>query len=310
MWTDFHQWLGLFGNEFGVAQALRKQAGNGYYSSNQIIGQDATLAEYCNAIAGAGVLACEPGTLSYGLGALVVGRVIEVAFAKKTGRTLLFSEIMREMLWGPLGMDSAAFYLNDDDERIAKVPQLYSAVLKDPADLGGPCDVLPISEIQPASAFPNTVTTDQYAGPRKCESGDTGACMTVADYAKFYEFLLAGGVTPSGERLLSTEGVRTLTHGEFDGLDRNTKIGQAFGLTGGAGQATFNYGWAKVAKTDAVPHCNYWSGYANNHGRVFVEDDSYLLIFPQFMASTKAGFLNGNKKVRDLGSEVFMSMWA
>lgn len=39
---------------------------------------------------------------------------------------------------------------------------------------------------------PNTVTTDSYAGPRKCESGDTGTCMTVDDYSKFYDFLHAG----------------------------------------------------------------------------------------------------------------------
>ena len=49
-----------------------------FYSSNCIIGQDCTLAEYCDAIADAGVLVCEPGTLSYGLGALVLGRVCEV----------------------------------------------------------------------------------------------------------------------------------------------------------------------------------------------------------------------------------------
>ena len=49
-----------------------------FYSSNCIIGQSSTLSEYCDAIADAGVLVCEPGTLSYGLGALVLGRVCEV----------------------------------------------------------------------------------------------------------------------------------------------------------------------------------------------------------------------------------------
>lgn len=309
MWTDFHQWLGIFGNEFGVAQALRKQAGKGYYSSNQIIGQDATLAEYCDAIADAGVLVCEPGVLSYGLGAIVVGRVVEVSYAKLTGRELLFSEIMREMLWAPLGMDSAAFYLADGDPRAAKVPQLYSAVLKDPANMAGPCDVKPISEIQPPSTFPNTVTTDQYAGPRKCESGDTGSCMTVSDYGKFYEMLLAGGIATNGQRLLTKASVRQLTHGEFTGLDRSSKIAQAFGLTGEPSKATFNYGWAKLPKTESLPHCNYWSGYANNHGRLYIEDDSYILIFPQFMASTKAGFLNGTPKIAETAVAAFLSVW-
>eukprot|EP01043_Picozoa_sp_COSAG02_P121250 COSAG02_NODE_58073_length_278_cov_1.145251_2_plen_31_part_01 len=29
---------------------------------------------------------------------------------------------------------------------------------------------------------PNTVASDNYDGPRSCDSGDTGSCMTVADY--------------------------------------------------------------------------------------------------------------------------------
>ena len=68
---------------YGAAQALRRKAGKGFYSSNCIVGQDVSLAEYCDAIAEAGVLVCEPGTFSYGLGALVLGRVIEVLHTKE-----------------------------------------------------------------------------------------------------------------------------------------------------------------------------------------------------------------------------------
>ena len=57
------------GHTFATVNALRKQAGGkGFYTSNTIIGQDATLAEYCDAIAAAGYLGFEPGTVSYGLG--------------------------------------------------------------------------------------------------------------------------------------------------------------------------------------------------------------------------------------------------
>lgn len=73
-----HHSVIYFALRYGAAQALRRKAGNGFYSSNCIVGQDVSLVDYCDAMAEAGVLVCEPGTFSYGLGALVLGRVIEV----------------------------------------------------------------------------------------------------------------------------------------------------------------------------------------------------------------------------------------
>ena len=87
------------------------------------------------------------------------------------------------MLFKPLGMESAAFYLEDGDPRIAKIPVLYGGVLRDPTDLAGVggCDVKPYGECLPPSDVPNTVHSDTYRGPRSCDSGDTGATMTAAD---------------------------------------------------------------------------------------------------------------------------------
>jgi CubicO group peptidase (beta-lactamase class C family) len=133
MWTDFDLAFDqpIFGHQYGVAQALRRKNGIGYYTSNTIIGQNATLEEYCDAIASSGYLVSEPGTFSYGLGALILGRIIEVVLEKETGKFLRFSEICNEKLFKPLRMNSAAFYLDDGDPRISKVPQLYGAVLND-----------------------------------------------------------------------------------------------------------------------------------------------------------------------------------
>ena len=107
MWTDFDLAFDqpIFGHQYGVAQALRRKNGIGYYTSNTIIGQNATLEEYCNAIAAAGYLVAEPGTFSYGLGALILGRIIEVVLEKETGKFLRFSEICNEKLFKPLSKD-------------------------------------------------------------------------------------------------------------------------------------------------------------------------------------------------------------
>ena len=45
-----------------------------------------------------------------------------MAFERLTGRKERFSSIMKEMLFDPLKMKSAAFYLDDDDPRVAKIP--------------------------------------------------------------------------------------------------------------------------------------------------------------------------------------------
>lgn len=114
------------------------------------------------------------------------------------------------------------------DARIAKIPQLYGATLRDPTDGGASgVDVKPYVECLPAGVAgvdPNTVATDTYAGPRKCDSGDTGSTMTVADYAKFYEMLLAGGMAADGTVVLSPLSVRELCYGRFDGIDRQSKL--------------------------------------------------------------------------------------
>ena len=310
MWTDFDLVYNqsLFGHQYGVAQALRRQKGIGFYSSNSIIGQNTTLEEYCDAIAEAGYLTDEPGTFSYGLGALLLGRIIEVVSERESGKHERFSRICEKKLFEPLGMSSAAFYLNDGDPRIAKIPQLYGAVANEGSGPSDAIDVKPYVKCLPmVDDFPNTVATDHFEGPRSCDSGDTGSCMTVLDYSKFYDMLLAGGCSPNGRRILKEQSVRDLAYGQFSNLDRQSKVARAFGLTGEV--ASFNFGWAVEAKTDKSPHCNHWSGYANNHGRLYIEEDSYILLFPQFMASTPASFPIGEPIIKEPMISAFLSEW-
>ena len=61
-----------------VASALRQKLNPDIYRSTNILGADCDLAAFCDTLAEAGVLACEPGEFSYGLGNTVLGRVIEV----------------------------------------------------------------------------------------------------------------------------------------------------------------------------------------------------------------------------------------
>ena len=95
-----------------------------------------------------------------------VGALHQVAYERLHGKPARFADIVAELLFKPLGMDSATFYLNDGDPRAGKVPTLYGGVLRDPADLTGSCgcDVLPYEQCTPSISVPNTVATDHVAG--------------------------------------------------------------------------------------------------------------------------------------------------
>eukprot|EP00039_Didymoeca_costata_P030413 m.29419 g.29419 ORF g.29419 m.29419 type:complete len:472 (+) comp8100_c0_seq2:40-1455(+) len=311
LWTEFG-----CGNEAAIAQSIRRGAGKGWYTSNTIIGQDATPAEFCDGIAKAGVLTCEPGEFSYGLGNLVLGRVVEVCYARSRGKEKRLSEIMDEMIFKPLNMQSAAFYLNDGDERSYKIPQLYGGSRRS----DGTADVRPYVDCMPKLAgLPNTTATDNASGPRKCDSGDTGACMTVDDYSKFYEFLLRGGVTEEGKRLLRPQSVDAILRRKIQGLTARGPIARYVGLREGnmAYPKSFNFGWCVTQPNDEIgdidlnmaPTQCYWNGYASNHGTLYPDDDAYILIFTQFMScSGPVGRLVSEKV---MGSRKdFLSLWS
>ena len=99
---------------------------------------DLTLQEFCDVVCEAGVLVEEPGTMSYGHGCTIMGAVVEVCYNKAHDCNRLhvdprhhkqewkvLSEIMEELLFTPLGMRDATFFLKDGDERVERVPMCY-----------------------------------------------------------------------------------------------------------------------------------------------------------------------------------------
>lgn len=280
-----------FSQEYAVAWELRRRVAPGYYSSLDIVGSDLPLPEWCDAVAEAGVLVCEPGTFSYGLGATVLGRVIEVAFKRGSGEDKRFDQILTEMLWKPLGMDEAAFFLSDGDPRVGRVPVLYGAELS--------ADGLSatVKRIEQCYTGPCGNQCNHVSGPRRHYSGDTGSLMPIEDYAKFYDFLLRRGLTSGGERLLSETGVETLckhAHPNLNDCVPMTAIMQGGGLKR---KQHFSFGWVTTYTQEGQeeiqgelaidhPRRNYWNGYSGVHGSLFLDDDAYILVCPQLMGNT------------------------
>ena len=231
-----------------------------YFASRRIVGSSLILEDFCDVIAKTGVLVTRPGEPSYGHGATVFGRVIEV-----TQNTRL-SAYLDETLFNPCGME-VSFFFGDEDPRVNRIPGMYSPVIGD----GGGYTMAPCQETIQDSTNHN----DHYAGPRMCESLDTGLCMSVRSYAKFLDLLLNKGRDPAGEQILDEEAVHTLTHDQ-------TPLG------------AFSHGW-KVrpcrfttdAGTRTTTVCS-WMGYASTTVYLFPDEDAYMILGQQIMSYTPA----------------------
>ena len=319
----FSEYDSLFGggvcdrNAGLVANALRQQLHPQVYRSSSILGADITLQEFVDTIGNAGVLTCEPGEFSYGHGATVLGHIIEILYEKSRGEFKKLSEIMSALLFEPLEMEDAAFFLEDGDHRVKRIPTLYGALLNSD---GVTTKVAEEQDCYHEGTKYLTNQTAHFSGSRLYESGDTGAIMTASDYSKFYDMLLDGGVSKKGERVLSEQGVRTLCKGRFTNLRLNTALAKSFGVAGADSPfpKSFNFGWAtahgdqnvlKGYKNGDHFDMSHWGGYALTQGIFYPTEKSYMLVCPQMMSTTPGAFAFGQPLVRDKSMSVFQSVW-
>jgi CubicO group peptidase (beta-lactamase class C family) len=156
----------------------------------------ADSAEVTRQIAGMPLL-FQPGSeWNYGVSTDVLGRLVEVVAGKP------LDEVFAERVFGPLGMTETSFGLRPEDD-VDSLAQLY-----------GPGVVpLPAPFAEAAHRKPAFL------------SGGGGLVSTAGDYLKFVEMLRAGGVAPSGERVL---GSRTLAHMVRNHLPGNADL-ETFG---------------------------------------------------------------------------------
>ena len=150
------------------------------YGNADIYAGDFDNAEFAERIAQL-PLAEQPGTLwDYGHSTDVLGRVIEVA----SGKSLLQFE--RDMLLGPLGMSSTAFFLDSKDK----------------------FDLLAHPMPQDDNYRVGFESTPEIF--MKWESGGGGMISTLADFSRFAQMLLDGG-TFEGKQYLKPETFALMT---------------------------------------------------------------------------------------------------
>ena len=200
----------------------------------------AAISEGARGQSGDTPLLYDPGTgWSYSGGIAVVGRVVE----RIEGMGL--DSFLRDRLFAPLGMHETSFIVPlSEHGRVATTHQLEGGVL---VETPNPIDI------------------------RSPVSGDGGLHSTAADYARFIQFILNGGVAPDGQRLLLEASVRELGRNQLGSVrvtlqdEPMPELARAFPL--GAGRDGFGLGFQVTGEhedaTIRSPGSMSWAGIFN-----------------------------------------------
>lgn len=170
----------------------------------------------------------DPGTkYTYSEGLDVLGYLIEIVSG------IPFDEFLKTRIFDPLRMDDTRFYLSD-----AQAPRLVTVHTRKE----GKWTSFPVTFYDPA--YPKT-------GAKTFFSGGAGLSSTTADYAKFLQMYLNGGVY-NGKLILSPHTITTIMTNQVGDLlgDGGKDYGLAFGIVdqkgvqmgGIGGLGTFDWG--------------------------------------------------------------------
>jgi CubicO group peptidase (beta-lactamase class C family) len=184
----------------------------------------------------------EPGAkFTYSEGLDVLGYLIEVVSG------MPFDQFLKTRLFDPLGMNDTRFYLDD-----AQAPRLVTVHTRQE----GKWASYPVTFYDPA--YPKT-------GAKAFFSGGAGLSSTTADYAKFLQMYLNGGIY-NGKRILSSQTIQTIMTNQVGDLLGNggKDYGLAFGLVdeegvrqgGIGGLGTFDWGGYFNTQYFADPNTN------------------------------------------------------
>lgn len=196
-----------------VRHLLTHTSGLGYPFSNEVLAQ---LAQGNQAPADYPLLHDPGERWTYGESTRVLGLIVE----KLSGQGL--EEFMRARIFEPLGMNETSY--TTPAELAPRVATIHRKV-----------DGSLVEQPNPEGAISSPV------------QGDGGLNSTAADYAKFIQLFLNGGVAPGGTRLLSAENIALMGRNHTGDVRVETQpaavpvVSEPFPL--GAGRDTYGLGF-------------------------------------------------------------------
>ncbi|HYB94738.1 MAG TPA: serine hydrolase domain-containing protein [Vicinamibacterales bacterium] len=246
--------------------------GNGYRNNGIVDGLSQTpltLEDNINKLAAEPLIAQPGAAFNYSLSTDVLGRVVEVA----SGQPL--NVFFRERIFKPLKMVDTDFVVPE-----SKWPRLVNVYSPD-----GKGGIRPMSDPE---TFGNTLMSPfaSYREGKTYFSGGAGLVSTAADYSRFANMLLNGGVL-DGARLLSPKSIELMTSNHTADVPHPLSLigaGREFGL--GVQVVT------DVAATQTLGSVGMY-GWSGIYGTVFWVDPKEKLVsimmVQKYPGSTVAG---------------------
>jgi CubicO group peptidase (beta-lactamase class C family) len=203
-------------------------------------------------------LAFQPGTtFRYSFSIDVLGRLVEVISGQR------FDDFLRQRIFDPLGMVDTGFWV--PPEKVARFALNYGPDDKHPGKL---------KDIDPPKK-------SGYMRPGSFFSGGGGLVSTAADYLRFCQMLLNGGVL-DGERILGRKTVELMRTNHLpEGVYQDEHRAYGFGL---GGNVLVHPNRAPALGTQGSWG---WGGAANTKFWVDWQEQLIGLLMLQFMPSDK-----------------------
>jgi CubicO group peptidase (beta-lactamase class C family) len=210
-------------------------------------------------------LVFQPGTeWNYGVSTDVLGRVVEVASG------LDLEEYFQERILGPLGMVDTSFYI-DDENRKSRLAELY----------------VPSPETGAATRAPDLLRRPDRPAML---SGGGGLYGTAADYLRFCQMILNGGVL-DGERVVGRHTLSYMGRNHLPGNVDLEAIGRPLFAESAFVGVGFGLGFSVVldAAASKVPSTAgemAWGGAASTAFWVDPQEDLAVVFLTQLLPSS------------------------
>lgn len=215
------------------------------------------LQQFCE-VAAQQPLMFEPGSeFLYGINQAILGRLVEVLSG------MSFADYLQANVFDPLEMTSTSFVL--DDERRARLQPLWINLEIAPVIEGMPP---PGGTIKGFTTLLNEMT---YSPRSKAHFGGEGLVSCAADYARFCQMLVQGGVY-KGRRVLSEDSIQRMVAPKSRDI-----FAPAMPAGMDMGYSVFVMRDASGEGTKAPAGVFGWSGYHNTHFWIDPENDLFAL---------------------------------